>query len=337
MSRHTVPGARLNRRQLLLCVTWARVAACPHPRPVESAAGPPGAGHAEGRNVEQRDTVRRYRRYLGWRAHPPVASAGFLRLVPLVPLVPRASWPAAASPRRNRGPRSPRRPPPGHGVAKAQFLGRALGYVLRRVLGVGSRAVRRCAPRSPRRAALNSPAAARATRSTRRYCPRGGGCSAYCWSWSPDPVRSRSPSWPPGGWSCRRRSCCWATWPCSGRPPRPTPNGANWLAPVRPRPSPPLPGAAAPPAPAAPPATGARRGGHQHRGLPHPGRRGALRPVRGRQAARRGRLSSCPHRLSPRPVAALQGRVCTRRTCGPRNEMLGWKVKCWSGASRRRG
>jgi hypothetical protein len=49
--RHTVPGARLNRLQLLLCVTWGRsaLAACLHPRPVESAAGPPGAGCAEGR------------------------------------------------------------------------------------------------------------------------------------------------------------------------------------------------------------------------------------------------------------------------------------------------
>jgi hypothetical protein len=51
MLRHTVPGARLNRLQLLLCVTWGRsaLAACLHPRPVESAAGPPGAGCAEGR------------------------------------------------------------------------------------------------------------------------------------------------------------------------------------------------------------------------------------------------------------------------------------------------
>jgi ribosomal-protein-alanine N-acetyltransferase len=37
----------------------------------------PGAGHAEGRIVEQRDTLRRHRRHLGWRAHPQVASAGF--------------------------------------------------------------------------------------------------------------------------------------------------------------------------------------------------------------------------------------------------------------------
>ncbi len=52
MLRHTVPGARLNRLQLLLCVTWARsaLALCLHPRPVESAAGPPGAGCAKGRN-----------------------------------------------------------------------------------------------------------------------------------------------------------------------------------------------------------------------------------------------------------------------------------------------
>ena len=48
MLRHTVPGARLSRLQLLLCVTWACsvLAVCPHPRPVESAAGPPGARHA---------------------------------------------------------------------------------------------------------------------------------------------------------------------------------------------------------------------------------------------------------------------------------------------------
>ena len=37
----------------------------------------PSAGHAEGRIVEQRDTLRRHRRHLGWRAHPQVASAGF--------------------------------------------------------------------------------------------------------------------------------------------------------------------------------------------------------------------------------------------------------------------
>jgi hypothetical protein len=51
MLRHTDPGARLNRLQLLLCVTWGRsaLAVCLHPRPVESAAGPPGAGCAEGR------------------------------------------------------------------------------------------------------------------------------------------------------------------------------------------------------------------------------------------------------------------------------------------------
>jgi hypothetical protein len=51
MLRHTVRGARLNRLQLLLCVTWGRsaLAVCPHPRPVESAAGPPGADRAEGR------------------------------------------------------------------------------------------------------------------------------------------------------------------------------------------------------------------------------------------------------------------------------------------------
>jgi hypothetical protein len=36
----------------------------------------PGAGHAEGRIVEQRDTLRRHRRHLGWRAHSQVASAG---------------------------------------------------------------------------------------------------------------------------------------------------------------------------------------------------------------------------------------------------------------------
>lgn len=49
MLRHTVRGARFNLRKLLLCVTWARAAAYPHPRPVESAAGPPGVGRAEGR------------------------------------------------------------------------------------------------------------------------------------------------------------------------------------------------------------------------------------------------------------------------------------------------
>jgi hypothetical protein len=37
----------------------------------------PGAGHAEGRILEQRDTLRRHRRHLGWRAHSQVASAGF--------------------------------------------------------------------------------------------------------------------------------------------------------------------------------------------------------------------------------------------------------------------
>jgi [ribosomal protein S5]-alanine N-acetyltransferase len=54
MLRHTVRGARLNRLQLLLCVTWARsaLAVCPHPRPVKFAAGPPGARHAEGRTIE---------------------------------------------------------------------------------------------------------------------------------------------------------------------------------------------------------------------------------------------------------------------------------------------
>ena len=50
MLRHTVRGARLNRLQLLLCVTWGRsaLAVCPHPRPVESAAGPPGAAAPRG-------------------------------------------------------------------------------------------------------------------------------------------------------------------------------------------------------------------------------------------------------------------------------------------------
>src|SRR5581483_9704765 len=76
MLRHTARGARLNLRNLLLCVTWARVAACPHPRSVESAAGPFGVGRAEGRTVEQRDTVRRHRGDLGRRAHPPMATAG---------------------------------------------------------------------------------------------------------------------------------------------------------------------------------------------------------------------------------------------------------------------
>src|SRR5260370_41962180 len=41
-------------------------------------AGPPGARHAEGRTVEQRDTLRRHRRHLGGRAHPPVASPGLV-------------------------------------------------------------------------------------------------------------------------------------------------------------------------------------------------------------------------------------------------------------------
>src|SRR6266699_6747404 len=48
MLRHTAQGARLNRLQLLLCVTWARSLACLHPRPVESAAGPPGAATPRG-------------------------------------------------------------------------------------------------------------------------------------------------------------------------------------------------------------------------------------------------------------------------------------------------
>src|SRR6266567_1589643 len=48
MLRHTARGTRLNRRQLLLCVTWARVAACPHPRPVEPAAGPPAPATPRG-------------------------------------------------------------------------------------------------------------------------------------------------------------------------------------------------------------------------------------------------------------------------------------------------
>src|SRR5690348_13261425 len=78
MSRNTAPGTRLSLRKLLLCVTWARAAAYPHPRPVASAAGPPGVGRAEGRMVEQRDTVRRHRGDLGRRAYPPVAAAGYL-------------------------------------------------------------------------------------------------------------------------------------------------------------------------------------------------------------------------------------------------------------------
>ena len=55
MLRHTVPGARLSRLQLLLCVTWGRSASavCPHPRPVESAAGPPCARHAKGTRGEE--------------------------------------------------------------------------------------------------------------------------------------------------------------------------------------------------------------------------------------------------------------------------------------------
>src|SRR5581483_7151771 len=57
MLRHTARGTRLSLRNLLLCVTWARAAAYPHPRSVASAAGPPGVGRAEGRTVEQRDTV----------------------------------------------------------------------------------------------------------------------------------------------------------------------------------------------------------------------------------------------------------------------------------------
>ena len=48
-----------------------------------------------------------------------------------------------------------------------------------------------------------------------------------------------------------------------------------------------------------------------------------------------------PPRWSPsRQHSCIRGihwRVRTFRTCGPRNEMFGWKVKGWSGASCRRG
>jgi hypothetical protein len=46
------------------------------------------------------------------------------------------------------------------------------------------------------------------------------------------------------------------------------------------------------------------------------------------------------HSTRPHHRAWLTGIYCparTFRTCGPRNEMLGWKVKFWSGASRRWG
>ena len=48
-----------------------------NPPPGRPASAAPGGG-PEGRSTEQRDTVRRHRRYLGWRAHSPVAPAGFL-------------------------------------------------------------------------------------------------------------------------------------------------------------------------------------------------------------------------------------------------------------------
>jgi ribosomal-protein-alanine N-acetyltransferase len=62
--RHTGRGARVSLLDILRCVTWA-----------VSLSRLPFSRSAGGRASEQRDTVRRHRRDLGWRAHPPVAAA----------------------------------------------------------------------------------------------------------------------------------------------------------------------------------------------------------------------------------------------------------------------
>jgi type II secretory pathway pseudopilin PulG len=71
---------------------------------------------------------------------------------------------------------------------------------------------------------------------------------------------------------------------------------------------------------------------------PSPTRRSLSYPGHGRPRSRPVRSSTTSTRTpSCARSATSPYRVRTVRTCGPRNEMLGWKVNCWSGASRRAG
>ena len=131
-----------------------------------------------------------------------------------------------AAPPRRREPTAPRAPVRPQVKAQGRAQGRAQGQRQSH----GRSLSRRLRPR------LRSPKAGGGSGNTRRCWSRGGGCSTCCWRWPSGPARSRSPRWPPGGWWCRRPSCCSATRACCGRPPRPTPNGVSWLAPAPPRP-----------------------------------------------------------------------------------------------------